>query len=295
MVKAIDMRLRPPYKSYGTGNDTKTPEQIAAFVEALKPNTFNRGLTFPESVLTGSMEAMIKEMEQYDVVGVAPNRKISGGKHDDVIQLVADYPDRFIGIININPLNKEEALEEIDKYVINNTAKGVIIEHAWATNKEHFYITDERAFDVYEKLQEHNIPMMMTYGGMGVKNQDYYHPKYIDELATIFPKLKMILSHGGWPYVNEVTHLGRARANVYIQPDVYMMYFTPGAESYITAANYELQDRMLFGTAYPAMNLEAGILHYRKVLREEVVDKVLYKNALRLFGDEVVQASATGH
>ena len=248
-----------------------------------------------ESAKQMSMDLLIQEMEESDVVGVAPVRKIANGKNDDMVDLLKDYPGRFIGIANIDPLKKEEAFQEIDQYVLHGPASGVIIEHAWSANKEHWFVTDKRAYDVYEKLEQNNIPVLFSFGGRGVKNQEYYNPKYIDELAFSFPKLKMALCHGGWPYVIQACHAAVQHSNVYLSPDVYMMSFTAGYQDYVTAANYQLQDKILFGTAYPVMSLKDGIEQFEKILASDVVEKVLYKNAVQFFSDEVISSSVTGH
>jgi len=266
-----------------------------AGMKGIKATAAMRRVHVAESALQMSMELLMQEMEEVDAVGVAPVRKIMGGQNADIQSLLQEYPGRFIGIANIDPLSKEEAFAEIDEFVVNGPAKGVIVEHAWATNKEHWFINDERAYGVFEKLQAHNIPMLLTYGGRGVKNQEYYNPRYIDELGFLFPKLKIVLCHGGWPFVTQAVHAAIQHANVYLSPDVYMMRFTAGFQDYVTAANYQLQDRMLFGTAYPVMSLKDGVHIYQQLLDPAVVDKVLYQNAEHLFSGAVDCGSATGH
>ena len=286
-MKVIDMRFRPPYKSWANG--------MFAGMDGIEATAAVRRVNVAESARKMSMDILIQEMEEVDAVGVAPVRKVMGGLNSDIQSLLDDYPDKFIGIANIDPLATEEALAEIEEYVVNGPAKGVIVEHAWMTNQEHWFVNDERAYEVFDKLQQHNMPMLLTYGGRGVKNQEYYNPRYVDEIAFLFPKLKIVLCHGGWPYVTQAVHASVQHTNVYLSPDVYMMSFTAGYQDYITAANYQLQDRTLFGTAYPVMCLKDGINIYKKLLDPEIVDKVLYKNALRLFSDLVECGSATGH
>lgn len=286
-MKAIDMRLRPPYKSYR--------DNLYDGMAGMEAMAAKRRVHVAESARQMSMSLLIEEMEASDVVGVAPVRKIAQGKNDDMVDLLKDYPDRFIGIANIDPLNPQEAFDEIDRYVVHGPASGVIIEHAWSANREHWFVNDPRAYAVYERLEQHNIPVLFSFGGRGVKNQEYYNPKYIDELAFTFPRLKMALCHGGWPFVIQACHAAVQHSNVYLSPDVYMMRFTAGYQDYVTAANYQLQDKMMFGTAYPVMSLQDGIDQFTSLLDPSVVEKVLYQNALEFFSDSAVTSSATGH
>ena len=74
--------------------------------------------------------------------------------------------------------------------------------------------------------------------------------------------------------------------NVIISPDTWAMSFAPGATDYIVAANYTLQNQIVFGSSYPAIPLQKAVADYVERLRPEVVDKVLYLNGARLFGLE---------
>lgn len=286
-MKAIDMRLRPPYKSYR--------DNLYDGMAGMEAMATKRQVHIAESAKQMSMDLLIREMEVADVVGVAPVRKIANGKNEDMVDLVTEYPERFIGIANIDPLNTIEAIVEIDQYVVHGPGSGVIIEHAWSANKEHWFVTDERAYPVYEYLEKNNVPVLFSYGGRGVKNQEYYNPKYIDALAFTFPSLKMALCHGGWPFVVQACHAAVQHENVYLSPDVYMMSFTAGYQDYVTAANFQLQDKIMFGTAYPVMSLADGIEQFTRILDSNIVEKVLYKNALTFFSDVVISSSVTGH
>jgi predicted TIM-barrel fold metal-dependent hydrolase len=61
----------------------------------------------------------------------------------------------------------------------------------------------------------------------------------------------------------------------------------PGTTEWVQAANSYLQDRMLFGTAYPYQGVKQMVDSYLKLpYRPEVLEKVMYKNAARLLGLE---------
>ena len=51
----------------------------------------------------------------------------------------------------------------------------------------------------------------------------------------------------------------------------------------MTGANYQHQDQFLFGSSYPEVSLKQAVEKYARMLRPEVLDKVLYRNAARLF------------
>ena len=54
----------------------------------------------------------------------------------------------------------------------------------------------------------------------------------------------------------------------------------PGSRDFIDAANSLLQDQIVFGSAYPCVSYKYVLDYLRKHLNKNVLDKVLYKNAL---------------
>src|SRR5690606_22350069 len=46
---------------------------------------------------------------------------------------------------------------------------------------------------------------------------DYGRPIYVDEVACDFPGLKIIMNHGGWPWVHESVAIARKHRSVYIE------------------------------------------------------------------------------
>ena len=275
-MKVIDMRMRPPFGGFLEG--------MLYNVEGNRRMAERRGLEIAPSVLEKSMERLLEEMDEAGVtLGVVTMRKTNGGRNEELLELLDRYPGRFIGIPQIDPMEGEAALDEIDRYVINGPCRGIIIEPNHLCSPEQWYITDSRAFPVYEKCQKNGIPLLFTYGGRLVRDQGYLDPVYADRLGFMFPDLKMVFCHGGWPHVVQMCHAAVQHPNIYISADVYMMNFTAGWQDYVTAANYQLQDQMMFGSAYPIVSLKEAVSRYRSVLREEVAEKIMYGTAARLF------------
>ncbi len=46
-------------------------------------------------------------------------------------------------------------------------------------------------------------------------------PRYIDFVARDFPELKIVISHGGYPWVNEAIIVAQRNRNVYIELSEY--------------------------------------------------------------------------
>lgn len=146
---------------------------------------------------------------------------------------------------------------------------------------------DERLYSVYEKCKKHNIPLNLSFGGLFCAKQDYYNPVYLDHAAIMFPNLRIICGHGGWPYTTQICHVAYQRPNVYLSPDVYMMPLHPSYLDYVMAANHTLKEKILFGSAYPAFTPQDAIKLYTSLpLTEDALDHVLYWNAAKSLGIE---------
>lgn len=281
MYKAIDMRLRPPYKTLKEGmlfTGYMSPGQIA-FRE-------NMELHASKAAIELSMELFLQEMDDWGIEkGVVMSRNTNGGSNTELVELVQEYPERFIGAPHIQPMDGIQALQEIDDLVVHGPCSLIYMEPGFRLEKESMHADDERCFPIYEKCQQENIPIILQYGG-GKNSTEYYDPLDIFHIAEAFPQLKLCISHGGWPQVMGHLQQAFAHENVYISPD-YLFSGYPGSQEYVTAANGILQDKMLFGSAYPLASLEDAVTMYLEAgLKAKVLPKVFYKNAARFLGLE---------
>lgn len=298
-LKIIDSRCRPPYR--GFLND--------GFPFGLYNANFSAGFRH----MTGTMAALsllageqaepgseqekramalfVKEMDQAGIdYAVAPYRPAWGDPinnrpkidNHDLVDLMEEYPDRFIGVAGISPRYStvEECVAEIDKMCINGPLKGIIMEPY--IDRPNYLMNDELIYPILEKCQEGNIPILMTFGSM-----PGYPKEQIPALqaaATTFPKVNFVCCHGGYPYVEEVAHMAFILPNVYLAPDMYFIN-THVKQLYLDAANYTLKDKLMFGTAFPGVSMEFCVDYYfNSGLREEVLPDVMYRTAARLFG-----------
>ena len=183
------------------------------------------------------------------------------------------------GVAGIDPSDKSQAIDEIDRFVVNGPLRGVGMEPGLLPVP--MYPNDRRIYPIYEKCEAEGIPLLLMAGGGNGPDASYSHPMVIDQIAADFPNLTIINTHGGYPWVTEILFVAYRRPNLYICPDMYL-FNQPGWQDYVTAANFALQDRFLFGTAYPFIPLEAGVEHFKKLpFKPEVLPKVLYQNAVR--------------
>ncbi len=274
---SIDFRVRVPLPSYRGAefftNFSDVEQRAARFGARISP-----------WARTFSVADVIVEMDACGVSqAVVPMRKGCGGNNDELVTLLAQYPDRFIGMAGIAPLaGMEEAFSELDKYVISGHCAGVTLEPAFDPIPWH--VDDERVFPLYEKLQENNVPVAFTYGGIFTPALEYYNPHAMDRVARLFPRLKIALCHGGWPHVTDFCEIAFNRGNVWLAPDMYMIN-APGTPDYVLAANGILYDRMLLASAAPIISIADAVRNCRHCgIREDRLPFIMEKNAHEFLG-----------
>jgi predicted TIM-barrel fold metal-dependent hydrolase len=274
MKKIIDVRFRPPVGNY-----------LKLKMYQDKATTAEMGRTFPlaESVVKESLDLLLQEMESVgDYIGcVVGVRQGSGPEvgNAEIYQLVSRHPHRFIGIGGIDLGDRHKAFDEIDKCVNEYGFKAIIMEPA--SYRTPMYMDDRRLYPLYARCADMGLPVFVLIGGQAGPDVSYSNPVHIDHVATEMPELKIVVTHGAWPWVTQMIQVARRRHNIYLSADIHLPF--PGGDQYVDAVNVYLGDRFCYGTAYPFTPL---LPYYEKFkgmgIREELVDKVLYKNIASL-------------
>ena len=280
-MKILDVRTRPPFGSIRDGMFNNPGRELFE-PEAFAPRF---GMSVGESARQRSMSLFIEEMDAAGItLGAVLIRKSTGMDNNDRARLDAAYPGRFIGIAGIDPLDGEEALRETEHFALKGACRGILLEPGFCSTP--LYANDQRIYPIYELCQQHGIPVFLSFGGYVAPDLTYNSPFIIDRLALDFPSLKLVIAHGGWPFVTEICHVAFNRENVYLAPDLYTMN-VPGNRDYLAAANYFIPEKFLFGTAYPCVSMQQAVDYYRNWgLRPEVLPKVMYQNAADVLGVE---------
>ena len=284
-MKIIDFRVRPPYGKYlETGFFADIP-----FREKVASGKYN--MTLPASVRQNSMDLLLQEIDALNIVkSVVPARKAFGMSNDDLVQLLQEYPGRFIGFAGVDGHDGQDALQEIEKYVVQGPLKGVVVEPGFGEDPS--AVDDARMMPIYELCEKKNIPVILGFGGMLHPSLEKMDPKSVDRLALQFPNLRMLLSHGGWPFVQEIVWIALMRKNVYVMPDLYM-YATPFTSEYAAAVNTVIKDKIIYGSAYPIVSQKESVEQYLNCgVRGEFLENMMFRNALQFLGIDEEQLEA---
>ena len=276
-MKKIDFRVRPPYGHY-----LKFYEDL----DDLENSSFGHtGTHAPPSVLEKSVDLLIQEMDAAEIeMAVVPGRDAFGVSYEELLTLSHRYPGRFILFPSVDPLAGQHALDEVRRTVIEGEGKGIAIESGFSP-ETYFSVDDERLFPLYQMLEDNDIPLMINYSAHAMKGMpfDPEAPRRLDIVARKYPKLTLIVAHGGWPWTKECIALAMINPNVYLLPDAYGT-IAPGSEDYAKAAHKLAKGKILFGSAHPLAPTKAAAEYVDREweLDEASKQEVFYNVAARL-------------
>ncbi|RLA85128.1 MAG: amidohydrolase [Deltaproteobacteria bacterium] len=144
----------------------------------------------------------------------------------------------------------------------------------------YFYPNDPSLYPFYEVVQSYDLPIIFHTGTSIFKGSrvKYGDPLFLDDVAEDFPRLKIIVEHGGRPFwYDRAAWLITRHRNVYIGiagiPASKLLASFPNLERY--------PDRFIFGSDWPGVPgikpLVEKILSLP--LAKEVKEMILWKNA----------------
>lgn len=281
-MKVFDFRIRPPYKSFVNCdffNYTTSP--------------FSWHSAPPESFRKRSFDVLRKEMAAAGVVqaatwGRAHLDPTKASTNDDVAGVLKDHGDLFVAAFGgMCPKTGQvgETLKEIERCMTKLGMKGMTLEPS-LTMQPLTRADDPILYPIYECLMGYNgiLALTISRGSPQAQTLALSDPEQVDRVARDFPKLKIVISHAFWPWVQQSCGMAFRRENVYLIPDLYGMGM-PGYRDWIDAANTGLQDRTLFASAYPYLGVKEMVDSYLKLpYTDAVKEKVMYANARRLLG-----------
>ena len=276
----IDFRFRPVY---GETFKYLMNDTIA------KAYTYITGFDTPQSFINYSMEQCMQEMDEAGITkGVVTGRRVcttmnvrpgeENANNDAVAALMKEYPGRFIGAFGIDINEGKQAMDYMDKYILEGPFSALLVEPGMSSIP--MSLDDKRVLPFYDYCESNNIPILLAFGELNYRAIRHMTIEALDNILEMFPNMKTTIFHGGWPYTNEVCWVAFNRDNLYISPDYTMLPTFGGHQDFIAYANSFFQDKFIFGSAYPFCAMKPIKDYYISVLKPEVRDKVMYYNAL---------------
>ncbi len=278
----IDFRVRlPPTDFIEITNTTELPDFLEHYDDMY-------GL---HKSLEMSVDGLIKLMDKSKITKAVLQAEFEFGDYkvfnNRVAEIVEKYPDRFIGYCSVDPRDGMDSIRELNRCMNDLGMKGLNLQ-PWVQNLPPNH---RKFYPLYSKCVELDIPVTIH---MGInfalhRTMSVGRPILIDEIAHDFKELKIVINHVGWPWVNESVAVAWRNHNIYLEiggiAPKYIGKLGTGWEPLIVYGNSLLQDRVLFATDWPTMQFHRAVNEFKDLpFKEEVKEKILYKNAKELLG-----------
>lgn len=220
---------------------------------------------------------------------VSPNVMGFTAEVNDWICKYASYaPDRLIPCGSVHPRFTKDCAAEVDRIVgLGVRMLKVHPPHQLLYPNAYRDNLPQQA-QIYERAQALGLPVMFHTGTSifpRARNK-FAEPIHLDDLVVDFPKLKIIMAHGGRPlWMDQAFFLLRRSKNVYLDissiPPQNLLEYFPRLES--------IADQTMFGSDWPGPGVKDVGANLERVkslpLSEATRRKILHDTAERVFGE----------
>ena len=209
-----------------------------------------------------------------------------------VNQWVADYvkenPKRLISCGGLHPRTTQNILADVEQ-ILKFGIRMIKIHPPHQLLFPNDYQNGVKELEIiYRAAEANGIPIMFHTGTSIFANarNRYGDPIFIDDVAVDFPKMKILLAHGGRPlWMNTAFFLLRRHPNVFldisgIPPKLLLKYF-PRLE--------EIAHKTLFGSDWPGPgvpDIKKNLEDFKSLqLPDPIKQQILSKTALSIWPD----------
>lgn len=218
------------------------------------------------------------EKAKIDKVVLLP---VSNKENEIVKQWFLKYPEIFIPFYN--PPEKGEIDFLIEPILEKGPYKGFKIMLSFRNKK----LNDEMLYPTLELAKKYNFPVLFHSGypppGTPKSVLSNSNPIFIDDFINSFPKVKVIIAHMGYPWVDNALALAVQYTNVYLDIS-NLTYMMPSRLHDFLLHAKELigLDKILFGSdGFVPEMIEIAVNYFEDVdfLSPVEIEKIMGKNA----------------
>ena len=237
----------------------------------------------PDLPESGSVEEMVAytlvEMDTHGIWRALVDATAEDSAGRRALEL---HPDRFDGTYTVDPNEGVPALRKLEHAVRELGVKAASVTPAFVYPQ--VPINDKKAYPVYAKCVELDIPVVVTTGVPGprvpMQAQDV---ALIDEVCWFFPELRFVMRHGGEPWTALAVKLLLKWPNLYYSTSAFAPRHYP--REIVDFANTRGADKVIYAGYFPTgLSLERIFAELAEApFRDHVWPKFLRENAVRVF------------
>ncbi|WP_353190701.1 amidohydrolase family protein [Pandoraea pnomenusa] len=209
-----------------------------------------------------------------------PNEEIAGFAQENA--------DIMIAFASIDPHKGRMGVREARRLVEEFGVRGF----KFHPTMQGFFANDRMAYPMYELIAEYKLTAVFHSGHSGIGSGmpgggglrlKFSEPIHLDDVATDFPDMNIVIAHPSWPWQSQALSIALHKPNVYIDLSGWSpKYFSPELIQY---ANSLLREKMLFGSDFPLIAPDRWLRDFETAgFRDEVKPLLLKDNAVRMLG-----------
>lgn len=198
---------------------------------------------------------------------------------EEIAEVVAKRPDRIAGLYGINPFKRMGGVRELESAVKEHGFVGAHL-HPYGFERP---INHRDYYPYYAKCVELDVPVVMQVGHSAEKlPSEMGRPILIDDVALYFPELRIVASHTGWPWVEELIAMAWKHPNVYIGCGAHAPKYWD--KSLVAFMNSRGKGKVLWGTDFPIVNHKDSVSQVEELgLKEDAKVQLLREVAVKVF------------
>ena len=174
----------------------------------------------------------------------------------EVAAYASQHPESLTAFLSVDPTQPGWRDELIEGHK-DLKMKGIKLLPMYAGFKPNASELD----DLWRYAMQHGLPVLLHTGTTFIDSAplDCTVPLLLDDVATRFPDVKIIMAHLSHPYEGESVVVARKHANVYA--DCSALHYRPFQlyHSLMLVQEYGVWDKILFGSDYPFTTVDASL------------------------------------
>jgi predicted TIM-barrel fold metal-dependent hydrolase len=190
--------------------------------------------------------------------------------------LAAAYPGRVAALWSFDPDGGMAALRRASDALAEPACVGLHLHtHSFDRPFDH-----RDLYPFYALAAERGVPVVMQAGASGgPMPSECGRPIGIDRPALYFPELRFVLSHTGWPWVEEAIALAGKHANVFLGTATFPPHRWP--EPLVRFLAGPGRGKTLFGTGFPVAGHRQALARLADLHLEEPARHALLEGTAR--------------
>ena len=208
---------------------------------------------------------------------------IVSAEPDEVFDRLAEHADRLFVSIRVDPHDGMDAVYRIDalarRYpMVRSVSLSPMMFHPFIAPNSREY------FPIYSKCCETDLTVFINVGFPGPRVPAWMQdPVHLDEVCWFFPDLRIVMRHGGEPWVETCVRMLLRWPNLYYATTGFAPKFYP--EQIIHLLNTRGRDKIVWAGYWPMLGYDRIFAELSELdIREDAWPSFLNHNARAAFG-----------